>query len=128
MLNSVKINREELLQIVKTNREKHIEEYNEAIENWKRLYRDALDTFQASLDKGTPIEFSDINLEKPQSYENHYNQVIRMLELSVEENIDVNNSTFNQIVMDEWAWTYSFKNSSSSYSSSSSSSSFFNNI
>ena len=54
---------------------------------------------------------------KPTSYEDNYTLAIRMLELSVEEIIDVEENIFNQLVLDEWGWKQQFTTLSASYKS-----------
>lgn len=61
------------------------------------------------------IEKIEVLPTPPHSYETSYTKAIRMLELSVEETIDVEENIFNQLVLDEWAWKHSFSASNASY-------------
>lgn len=118
-MNSVKMNRKELLTIVKDNCEKHIGEYNESVEDYKAA---VLKLATANLKLAKTGNLEDIakikNLpQRPTSYEDNYKRAIRMLELSVEDVIDVEEHIFNQLVLDEWGWKQAFTASAALYKS-----------
>jgi hypothetical protein len=105
-MHAIKMNRLELLDIVKANKEKHIAEFNEAVEDFKqavlRISQENLKIAKtADLGKFKKIQ---VLPPEPQSYENSYKRAIRMLELSVEDIIEVGEDVFNQLVLDEWNW------------------------
>ncbi len=54
---------------------------------------------------------------KPVSYADEYTRAIRMLELSVEDIIEIQDSVFDQLVLDEWHWKTSFVASTALYKS-----------
>ena len=116
-MHSVKVNRLELLDIVRKNKEKHIAEYNESVDDYKTA---ALKIAQANLKLAKTASMADIAKikslpQKPTSYEDSYSRAIRMLELSVEEVIDVEEHVFNQLVLDEWTWKQQFVTSAALY-------------
>lgn len=118
-MHSVKVNRLELLDIVRKNKEKHIVEYNESVEDYKAA---AVKLAQANLKLVKTGDLEQIAKtkampQKPTSYENNYARAIRMLELSVEKEIDVEEDVFNQLVLDEWAWKNAFTAASALYKS-----------
>ena len=53
----------------------------------------------------------------PHSYENSYDKSIRMLELSIDEVIEIDARTFNELVLDDWTWKQTFSTTNSSYKS-----------
>ena len=117
IMKSVKINRDELLQIVRDNKQKHIQEYNEAVEDYivlvEKIYQDNLKLAETKdLQQFEKIRHRP---QAPTSYEDSYVRAIRMLELSTEEIIEVDSLTFNQLVLDEWQWKQQFTTLSSSY-------------
>lgn len=116
-MNAIKMNRLELLQIVRANKITHIAEFLEAVEDYKKL---VLQIAQGNvkLAKTADLEqFKRIKAQPaaPVSYENDYQRAIRMLELSVEDVIEVEEDVFNQLVLDEWSWKRSFTMSNSTY-------------
>lgn len=119
VMNAVKINRLELLKIVRENKEKHIVDFNESVEDYKAA---AIKLAESNMEKAKSGDLEKISQmkavpSKPVSYETNYNRAIRMLELSVEEIIEVEEDVFNQLVLDEWAWKNSFVASASLYKS-----------
>jgi hypothetical protein len=118
-MHAVKVNRIELLGIVRDNKEKHIKEFNESVEDYKSA---AIKVTQANLKLAKSGDLDQIAKikgmpQKPVSYEKEYNRAERMLELSVEEVIEVEQDVFNQLVLDEWSWKNAFVASASLYKS-----------
>ena len=116
-MNSVKIDRDQLKTIVLENKQKHIAEYVEAVNDYKtavlKIAKDNVKLAQtADMEKFKLIKTLPA---APQSYENDYNRAIRMLELSVETVIELEDEIFNQLVLDEWNWKYSFSLSNTTY-------------
>lgn len=117
-MHSVKMNRKELLKIVKDNQKKHVTEYDESVEDYKAA---VLKITQANL---KAAKTADLNLFKfktipsaPTNYEDNYTKAIRMLELSVEDIIEVDEHIFNQLVLDEWGWKQNFTAMAATYKS-----------
>jgi hypothetical protein len=54
----------------------------------------------------------------PVSYADSYNRAIRMLELSVDTVIELEEQIFNQLVLDEWSWKRTFVANATMYKSS----------
>jgi hypothetical protein len=120
VMHSVKINKLELLKIVLENKTKHVSEFNEAVEDYKTL---AVKIAKHNLELANTGDLDKIKDIKsvpsaPTSYEADYNRAARMLELSVDDVIELEDVVFNQLVLDEWAWKRSFTTSSMLYKSS----------
>ena len=118
-MRSVKINKKDLLKIVRENREKHIKEYEESVIDYKTA---AVKVAAEHVELAATGELSKIAKIKamptaPVSYEKEYDRAIRMLELSVEKEIEVEDDVFNQLVLDEWHWKNQFIASASLYKS-----------
>jgi hypothetical protein len=118
-MNAVKINRLELLTIVRENKDTHIADFNESVEDYKKA---AIKLAESNLEKANSGDLEKISLmkaipSKPVSYEKEYSRAIRMLELSVEDVIEVEQDVFNQLVLDEWHWKHQFAASSALYKS-----------
>lgn len=118
-MNSVKIDRKQLLSIVSENQKKHVAEYLEAVEDYKTA---ALKLSQQNLKLAKSGDLEKISKiralpQRPTSYEDNYTRAIRMLELSVEEVIEVEEHIFNQLVLDEWGWKQQFTAMATSYKS-----------
>jgi D-mannonate dehydratase len=118
-MQSVKIKRTELLKILRKNREKHIEEYKESVQDYKKAVIKIAE-YNLELTKTGKIEeivkFKHLP-SAPKSYENEYDRAIRMLELSVDTVIELQRDVFNQLVLDEWQWKNTFTTTSAIYKS-----------
>ena len=118
-MRSVKINKDELLNIVRDNQKKHVAEYNEAVEDYKKA---AIKLAKENLKLANTGDMEKLSKIKalpsaPISYEDNYSRAIRMLELSVEAVIELEEHIFNQLVLDEWTWKHQFAVASALYKS-----------
>jgi hypothetical protein len=118
-MNSVKINRTDLLAIVRTNKEKHVREFDQAVEDYKNAVIKIAEENFALAKTGDLDEIVKIKPvpNKPNSYETSYTRAIRMLELSVDNEIELETHDFDQLVLDEWQWKASFSIMNSTYKS-----------
>lgn len=111
------MNRLQLLEIVKGNRLTHVAQFIESVEDYKGLVL-KITTGNVKIAKTASLE-EFIKLKgipaAPISYEDAYKRAIRMLELSIEEIIEVEEDVFNQLVLDEWSWKRSFTASTMAY-------------
>ena len=119
IMKTVQIAVEKLLPIVRENKEKHITEYTEAVEDSKAA---ALILTSNNLKLAKSGELDKIAKIKtlpnaPTSYEQSYTRAIRMLELSNQTIIELEDTVFNQLVLDEWSWKQNFQLSGSLYKS-----------
>ena len=109
-MRSVKIEKTSLMQIVRNNRDKHVKEYKEAIEDYKSgVLKVATDNLERAK-TGNLETFKKIENRPPEpvSYEKEYSRAIRQLELSVDDVIEIEDDVFNQLVLDEWQWKGQF--------------------
>jgi len=126
------VKRTELLEIVRKNREQHIADYQEACQGYREAAVDAItkriseiskdlgDILQ-TLSNGTVVRISphvglSFNLTVPESHVKDYDQVIRMLELEVDETVKLQSDEFACFVMDDWDWKDAFTQSVGTYS------------
>lgn len=118
-MKSIKINREELLKIVVANKQKHVLEFAEAVEDYKVLVLKIAKTNLTLAKSGNLEEFKQIKPlpPEPTSYEDSYKRAIRMLELSVDDIIELEETVFNQLVLDEWSWKRGFVATTAMYKS-----------
>ena len=117
-MNSVKMNRLELLKIVKENATKHVADYDEAVEDYKVA---VLKVAQENLKKAKTADLSKFKFRAmptaPQNFAEKYSRAIRMLELSIADTLEIEEHIFNQLVMDEWGWKQQFVAQSALYKS-----------
>ena len=116
-MRSVKVEKNQLLGIVRNNKIKHIKEFDESVKDYKKA---ALKIAKEHVELAKTGELDQIAKirampQKPSSYEKDYERAIRMLELSVEDTIELEEDIFNQLVLDEWSWKNSFTATSALY-------------
>lgn len=115
---------EKLLRIVKTNRENHIEALKISFKGWRdETLTQALhiaNTAEAVMgEKQTSIDMIQREVAKldkpPVSHLRDYDRLIKMIELTDEEHIELTEQEFDQYVNDEWSWKQNFMLSNSKY-------------
>jgi hypothetical protein len=118
-MRSVKINKVELLDIVRKNQKKHIKDFEESVKDYKKAAVKVAKEHVELAKTGDLDSIAKIKAmpQRPFSYEDSYTRAIRMLELSVEEVIELEDDIFNQLVLDEWTWKNQFVASGALYKS-----------
>lgn len=113
-MQSVKVKRLELLEVVKKNRDNHRSEFEKAIVVYRQRAIEELDKMIAAARNGDKI-IRFVGLPEPEDHTDDYERVVRMLEMSVEENLEISARDFNCYVCDEWGWAESFTKNTKSY-------------
>lgn len=113
-MQDVRVNRSQLLEQVKSNRDKHRDVFLKAQERYRVLVVEELDRMLADARAGKKIRRA-VQLIEPEDHTHDYDRVIRMLELSVDNEIKLSQAEFAQYVMDDWAWKHQWANSTLNY-------------
>jgi len=105
-MQTVTVNKEALLEELKANRFMHKHDYDEILQKYMI---ETLSTLKKAVvefenDKAVAIDIKII----PRNNINDYDVAIRMVEMSVDTNIEVSNHEFRQYIMDEWDWKHGF--------------------
>lgn len=119
----VKVKRDELLSVLKQNRQRHIKEYQAACVGYREVaLRRIEESFQEARDLVNRLKNGQtiavgfrINLSVPVNYEKAYDQIIRMMEMSVDTEIVLTASQFACFVMDDWEWKEEWASSNAQY-------------
>ena len=114
-MRQVKVSKTELLGILKKNREEHREIFLEAQDNYRKMFIAELDSLLEEAKSGKRIRRM-IKLVEPMDQTKEYDRAIRMLEMSVDTTIELDEMQFRQLVMDDWTWKDQFLVANSSYS------------
>lgn len=107
--------KEDLLKILRTNLEQHVEMFQEALEGYYKSAREKCEEAIKDLESKKSNSVS-IRLHPPTSHARDYERAIRMLETTVDETIEMNEGDFATLVDDDWHWTHEFVVSNSRYS------------
>lgn len=99
----VRIKKEDLLKVLKDNREKHAADYDKATAGFRKLLEKELnDKLKAVIGgKQVKLKFKSI---KPVSHLNEYDDVIGMIELSTDAEFEINSQQYKQYIKNEWEW------------------------
>lgn len=101
-METVKVSKEELLTKLRENREKHIQLFDDAMEGYYVEAKKKLNSAINKLDKKDKKPIQSIYFDVPKSHEKEYNKVIKMLEMSVSDEITLKQHEFDMYVLDEW--------------------------
>ena len=110
----VTIKKDDLLNAIRANRNKHASTFEEAHAHYRSA---AIVEFATMLDNakiGKTIQRA-LTLVEPTQHIDDYDCVIRMLEMSVADEITVTEGQFKNYVLDKWSWTSKFAESTSRY-------------
>jgi hypothetical protein len=113
-MNEVKIKKENLLSAVRANRTTHRDEFIEAQAGFRTRVIEELDRRLQDARDGKKVNLM-ISMPEPQDHTEDYDRVIRMLEMSVDEEVKLSASEFDQYVMDNWQWARAAKLVNASY-------------
>ena len=102
-MENVTVNKVELLEKIRANREDHRRIFEEALAGFQAKVTQELDKMVVRASRGIR-ESVAISIRAPEDHTRDYDRVIAMLEMSVEDEISLTQSNFAQYVMDDWDW------------------------
>ena len=116
-MRSVKVEKAELMKVLQDNKKKHIKEFEESVKDYKKAALKVAKEHVELAKSGDLDQIARIRAmpQRPVSYEDSYNRAIRMMEMSVDEVIELEEQIFNQLVLDEWMWKNAFVASGALY-------------
>jgi len=113
-MKEVNVDVKQVLEIVKENKDKHNVIYQAALEGYWKKAEKLLRQKLREVSKHKKIEVF-LELPFPENHEKDYDRVIRMLELSTDKVVTLDQLSFSQIVLNDWQWKESFKFVNSGY-------------
>lgn len=123
-----RVSREELLEKLKTNRNKHAEEYKVALKGWRVVYAEALGKKAAEIiehgekvrEGATVTPFYTHALfdlpNRPEDHTDDYDTIIARMEMSKDEEIFIKHGDFAKFVLDKWKWKEAHTEAFTNYS------------
>ena len=117
-MEKMKFQKDKLLEVLRTNRTNrtnHRKIFLEACEGYLKKAIELLEQKLASARKGERISMH-FSLQQPVDQTKEYDRAIRMLEMSSDTTVELEEHDFQQYVMDDWAWKQQFLASNSAYS------------
>lgn len=115
-LQTVRVNKDELLKRIKKNRADHRQIYEEAMDGWKKAVIDELEKMHADALKGKDFRLA-VRLERPEDHTDEYDTIIELLEMSLDDELELPYNEFANYALDKWGWQGRFLSMSASYGS-----------
>jgi hypothetical protein len=114
-MRTVTLDKDELLDVLRDNRERHRVVFEKAIEGFRERAITELDRRIADLKarKGQVDLF--VHLPEPEDHTRDYDRVIRMVEMHQGDTIELDEKAFASYVEDEWSWKREFVGTNSKY-------------
>lgn len=113
-MRKVVLDKQELLETVKENREKHKEVYEKACDEYrKKVAKRFRELADVADEGGLPDPSTDLN--KPEEHLDDYDQSIEMLEADQRDQVTLTNEEYQKLVEDDWNWSRRFARNTSSY-------------
>jgi hypothetical protein len=114
-MESQKVNKNDLLKILKDNRDKHKAIFDEALVGYKEQATKLLKEHLKRVQNGSKTRVY-VSVPYPVNMTKEYNRIIGMLEMSLANEVELTEQDYQQYVMDDWTWKQSFLASNSAYS------------
>ena len=113
-MESVTVKKDELLAVVKKNLEAHEDLFVRALDGYRKQVIEELDRMLKDAKDGKYI-CRAISLPEPIDHTNDYERVVTMLEMSTEDEIELDEQDFDRYVMDNWSWKHMATEINTSY-------------
>ena len=113
-MEEVKVSVTAILDIVRVNRGNHRAEFERACDGFLVKAQQELERHLSDIKAGHKIAIR-INLPEPEDHTKDYDRVIKMLEMSVDENVIIQSDDFANFVMDDWQWKPAWTASNTAY-------------
>lgn len=106
--------RQGLLNAIKENRDRHRDIFLKAQEGYRIQLIKELDQMLADARDGKKLR-RFVTLPEPEDHTDDYDRVIKMLEMSVEEQLEIDETQFAMYVMDDWGWKKNWTTTNAAY-------------
>lgn len=115
-MEKVQVRKSELLVALNKNREEHRTIFEEAIEGYRKEVEARLDSEIKAIKAGKRRNVF-VSMNVPQDHTRDYDRAIRMIEMSIGDEITLTESDFSCYVMDDWGWQDQFLSQATAYNS-----------
>jgi len=113
-MHTVTVNKAALIEKILANRDEH----KAIVATAQRVYRerviDELDRRLADAKAGRKIDIQ-ISLPMPTDYTQEYDNALAQLDWEVDDEVELDDTDFNQLVLNQWVWARQFAGTSMAY-------------
>lgn len=110
----IKVDKDQLLETLRENRENHINTYDEVLQAYRDKSVELLEEHIERIRSGA-VEKVNVNLPVPENHEDEYDRAISMVEWHQGETIELDSYEFDNFVRDKWRWKNEFVEMSMTY-------------
>lgn len=114
-MDKVLLKRDDLLEALRVNRDAHQAIFDEAVEGYEKEAVAKLQRYIRDIKKGGRKDISFM-MPAPVNQVKDYDRVIKMVEMSIPDEIELTQQEFQMYVMDDWSWKNNFITTNSAYS------------
>lgn len=114
-MQSAKVEKLVLIKTLETNREKHREEYVEAEDSYRKSVIEWYEKQMQKAEEGEEFETYYEDEVAPVDHTSDYENILAMLQYTIDTEIQLTQQEFRQYVQDDWHWQGEFKMSASYY-------------
>jgi hypothetical protein len=113
-MKDVRVDRTALLAALETNRQQHHQLFVAAVDGYREELLRILERHIEDVRAGS-AEHVSVFLQRPEDHTPDYDTVIKMLQMSLDEEITLTQGDFRRYVMDQWEWKEAWTASNSAY-------------
>ncbi len=103
----MRVKKPELLAILRRNRDRHARFFKKAHVRYRGALVRELQSMIRQARKGKLIR-KVVTLSEPEDHTREYDRVVRMIEMSIDDTIELDEQDFTKYVLDDWAWKRQF--------------------
>ncbi len=113
-MDTVTVRKDELLKALRENRDSHRDAFLLAQEGWRETIIEELDRRLADARAAKKVH-ATFHMPEPQDHTTDYDRIIRMVEMNISDEIELDGYEFSRFVMDDWDWKAEWSGSNLAY-------------
>lgn len=114
-MQTITVDKAQLLATLKENRKKHVKEFKEAKANYLKIVAKELAKRLKKVESGKKFHLNFTGLYEPQSHTEDFDRAIGMVEWEQADSIKLSQEDFTRYIQDDWEWKAHFRRMSETY-------------
>jgi len=113
-LETIRVRKTDLIEKITENRAAHHDTFDRAVDAYRARALELLEQRVAEIRRGEPISLH-FGLPTPEDYTHVYDEALAQLEWTLDDEIELDQQTFAQLVLNKWEWAQRFMANTASY-------------
>ena len=113
-MNTVTVNKADLIAKVKANRDEHRGIFEIAVVKYREAVLEQLDARIEEIRAGKPISLR-FTLPAPEDFTDEYDMALEQMNWEVGDKVELDQQTFRELVLNQWRWADRFYANTQSY-------------